>query len=269
MLKKQYLGLICATAVSFGVQAVPVPIDLNTWNQQGSAANGNWNVSADGSSVLQTINGEPTFFVSPDDLFNTTINGTFGVETTSDDDYIGFVFGYQSPLSANSDPTNDYDFLLFDWKQGDQSFGGQFANEGFSLNRVNGTISNVLPSFWGHNDSTEFDVLATDFGNDRGWADNTVYDFELLFQSNRIKIDIAGGAFGTGETIFDINGSFQSGKFGFYNYSQQQVRYVGFTEQATPPPPPPTPGPTPANAPATSMLAAGMLALVLYRRKTR
>src|SRR5690554_3436137 len=85
-------GLYATTA-----SAVPVPIDLNTWTEEGAPSNGNWVVSGDGSSVNQTINGDPTFFVSPNNFLNTAFDGSFSVNTTGDDDFIGFVFGYQSP----------------------------------------------------------------------------------------------------------------------------------------------------------------------------
>ncbi len=77
-----------------------VPVDLSTWTVEGPDL-GNWSVSDDGTSVLQTVNQlGPTFFVSPGALFDQSINGSFGVETTSDNDYIGFVFGYQGPLES-------------------------------------------------------------------------------------------------------------------------------------------------------------------------
>ncbi|RMF22415.1 MAG: hypothetical protein D6756_10640, partial [Cyanobacteria bacterium J083] len=229
-------------------------IDLSTWQQEGNPANGNWTVSTVGTSVLQSNNGNPTFFVSPDDFINSTFNGKFAVETTADNDYIGFVFGYQSPLAANSDDFNDFDFFLFDWKQANQSFSGQLAEEGFALSRVNGTINDFIPGFWGHSDSTEFDVLATDYGSDKGWLDNTEYEFTLLYQEERIKIDIDGA------TIFDVTPTdvglpnFEAGKFGFYNYSQALVRYQGFTQQVTPPDP--DPDPNPPSVPEPSMVLA-------------
>jgi hypothetical protein len=219
--------------MSAAVSSAPIPIDLTTWQERGPAANGVWTVAPDGTSVFQSINGDPTFFVSPTNQINTTIRGSIIVEPSGngDDDFIGFVFGFNGPASTG----NDMDFVLFDWKQANQSSGGFLAQEGFALSRVNGTITNYVPGFWGHTDSAQFDVLATDFGSTRGWADNTLYNFEILYQVNRIAIEISGGAFGAGQTIFDINGSFPDGRFGFYNYSQQSVRYAGLTEEVTPP----------------------------------
>lgn len=240
--------------------AAEVPINLSSWEKRGVAGNGNWVVAADGNSVLQTINGDPTFFVSPTDQINTTLRGKIKVETTSDNDYIGFVFGFQGPVSTGT----DMDFLLFDWKQGNQTG----ATEGFGLARVQGNIPNAVadPVFWDRVDNPTYgyDNLATLYGDDKGWEDNVEYDFTMLYQDNRIKIDIAGGAFGAGATIFDIAGTFQSGRFGFYNYSQQSVRYSGLTEEDTPVTPP---GPSPVPEPAT--LALSMLALGLMARLRR
>lgn len=249
------LGAIAA--VSTTAFSATIPIDLNTWEQRGPANNGNWTVAADGSSVFQSINGNPTFFVSPDNQINKTIRGSIRVETTGDDDFIGFVFGFNGPASTG----NDMNFVLFDWKQANQ-VSGTLAQEGFALSRVNGTVTDYIPGFWGHADSAGFDVLATRYGSDLGWEDNVLYDFEILYQTNRIAIEISGGAFGSGETIFDIAGSFPDGRFGFYNYSQSSVRYAGLTEEETPPS---ERIPEPSSLALLGVAAAG-LALMRRRR---
>ncbi len=190
---------------------------LNTWSKRGPNGNGNWVVAPDNKSVLQTINGNPTFFVSPDSVINTTVRGSFSVNTTGDDDFIGFVFGFRGPVSTGT----DYDFYLFDWKQGNQGA----ALEGFTLSRVNS--ANGSSDFWGHT-GAGLSVLATKYSTSLGWADNTLYGFELTFTDSTILIKIDG------DTIFDVAGSFQNGLFGFYNYSQAQVQYNNFTDNACP-----------------------------------
>lgn len=217
-------------------------IDLNSWTQEGVSSAGNWNVAADGESVLQTINGSLTFFVSPNNFINTTIGGSFGVETTSDDDFIGFVFGYGAPLGSNGDPDLLADYILLDWKQTAQSG----APEGFRLAKVAGTHNggaNTGNQLWPHTSDANIEIteLGTPLVND-GWEDNVVYEFELVYTATNIQIYMQGGdnTFADRQLIFDIDiadlpsGTFDgdvfpNGRFGFYNFSQASVRYVGFT----------------------------------------
>lgn len=240
-----------SAALAFcGGTAGAANIDLNTWTQQGPLTNGNWTVSPDGSNVVQSVNGNPTFFVSPESFIDRTFQGSFEVQSGGDNDFIGFVFGYQSPITADGDADTDYDFLLFSWKQANQSP----ALEGFTLSHVNGSPAPSV--FWNHqtDDPGEgYNVIDTDLGPTRGWQTAREYEFTLTYETDRIQIAIqdidtgAPPAFAAQETIFDVNftdldaalqtelgGSFQSGRFGFYNYSQADVRYEGFTEDSNP-----------------------------------
>jgi hypothetical protein len=242
-----------------------VPVDLRSWAELGPPANGNWTVNADGSSVTQSINGDPTFFVGTESFIDTVLRGSIRVATSGDDDYMGFVMGYQSPNGTG----NDMNYVLLDWKQNTQNFGGVTAQEGFSLNRVNGTITDYLPGFWGHADSASFDVLATNFSTTNGWQDNTTYDFAITYQSNRVSVSLSGGVFTTPTTVLDVAGEFGAGRFGFYNYSQANVVYNGFTLQAAPP----TDGPPPVPAipePSTyALMFAGLAAVAMAARRRR
>lgn len=242
-----WLAVVALTAQA----RAQTPVNLNTWSQQGQPTHSNWNVEPEGSSVLQTVNGGVGLFVSPNEFFNTTVQGSFGVETASDNDFIGFVFGYQAPIDE-TDPIaqRTVDFLLLDWKQAAQSG----ASEGFRLSHVdgthNGSFSSTGHELWDHIGDAEISItpLGTDTGAGRGWQDPVggvpvEYDFTLLYTASQIRIDIAGGQFGASETIFDLDfanldpavqalfpgGQFESGRFGFYNHSQQSVRYQSFT----------------------------------------
>jgi hypothetical protein len=194
-------------------------IDLFLWQQEGPSGNGQWSVSEGGESVFQSINGNPTFYVSPNSVINQGIGGTIEVETTGDDDFIGFVMGFGEDA--------DEEFILFSWKQGNQSP----AQKGFVLAKVSGGYSDIP---WGHqNSQTGYEVLATNLGT--GWLDRTPYDFIIEYNSDRIVVKIIGGQFGPeGEIVLDVEGNFSEGRFGFYNYSQGSVRYSGIIDDPEP-----------------------------------
>jgi hypothetical protein len=203
---------------------------LSTWSKYGPAANGAWAVAPGGNSVTQSINGNPTFFVGPDTYINTTLRGRIRVASTWDDDYIGFVMGYNSPL----DNGQAMDFVLFDWKSADQDL----AKEGFALSRVQGNITNYVPGFTNHTDSAGFDALATSFGSTLGWTANTSYDFEIKYMSDRVTVLVTGGVYKAPTAVLDVAGVFPEGRFGFYNLSQEGVTYSGYTVEQLPVPEP-------------------------------
>lgn len=232
-------------SLGLGVASVMAgPIDLTTWQKEGPSGNGNWTVSGDGTSVVQSINGNPTFFVSPDYFLNNSFDGEFRVQTTADDDYIGFVLF----TGTVNDP-----FYLFDWKQTNQSG----SERGFYFSEVTGGAA-AIPFGNHHVSSTGYNVIETNLGI--GWADNTTYGFSLEYTATNITIGISGGVFGAGTTIFDIDGTYEEARFGFYNYSQQNVLYQGFTEEVIHVP----------ETSSTSMLfVLGLLGLLFMRTKLR
>jgi hypothetical protein len=60
---------------------------------------------------------------------------------------------------------------------------------------------------------------------------------------------------------FNINGAFENGSFGFYNFSQQNVRYAGIEEVVAPPPMGvPEPG-------TIGLFGIGLLGMGLARRR--
>lgn len=207
------------------VISVPVcltDVDFNTWQQAGAPGNGNWIVQNAGAQVRQTINGNPTFFLTPGDFINVRLRGRLRT-TDGDDDFIGVVFGHKLPLGNST----VYDTYLFDWKQRNQNSGGFLGQEGFALNRIVGNIPNngaaLSPTFWGHTNTPEFTVLATDYGPGKGYVRNQFHDIEVLYTTTRAMIIVDN------DTIFDIPGCYEPGRFGFYNYSQPNVFYSDFT----------------------------------------
>lgn len=198
-----YINAQCVTNVNF-----------NTWQVGGQPGNGNWVVQGGGSTVHQTVNGNPAFFISPFDMMNVHVSGSFR-STDNDDDWMGFVFSYLNPMSA----IDTFDCWLYDWKQQQQNG----ASSGMSLNRILGVIpgGQYTTTFWNHQNTPEFTVIQNNFGS-AGWVQGNNHTFELFLTYNRARILVDG------VQKFDYQGCFKPGRFGFYNYSQQDCYYSNF-----------------------------------------
>ena len=239
--------------------AMAAPVDLSGWkvNTVGAPSNANWVLEVGNNGVKQTVNGSPTVFFNQGNSQGKALAGTIEVQTTSDDDFIGFVLGFNDGDFSN--PSADY--LIIDWKQSTQAFGSWgTALVGLSISRVSGVLADDSGP-WAHDPARNVTELAraTNLGS-TGWANNTEYTFDLVFNSTLVEV------FVNGVKELSVGGTFSDGSFGFYNYSQANVRYAGIEETVAPPPPPPNVIPLPAALP---LLGAGMgvFAFMGWRRR--
>lgn len=223
--------MLCASVLAVSAQAAPV--DLSTWTAesypavQGFGA-GVWNVEPDGSSVYQSVNGQPTMFYSDFGAAGTDIELSLHVATPADDDdYVGFAIGFQ-PGDATSASA---EYLLVDWKQVTQTFNfstpsttpGSTADAGLAVSLVTGVPT--ADEFWGH---VEFDThpggaveelaRASTLGA-TGWSFNTTYTFRFVFTAVRLQVYV------NDELELDVSGQLPNGRFAFYNFSQARVTY--------------------------------------------
>ena len=261
-MKNTPIVLAVASALCFGSGvASAAAVDLNTWTAESYPAvsgfsPGIWTVAPDGSSVTQSINGQPTFFLSDFNAFGTTVTGKIK-PGGGDNDFIGFALGFTPGASTSA--TADY--LLVDWKQGTQGFNfgapssspGGNAFAGLAVSRVTGIPD--ADEFWQHDNlsgtgaSSGLVELArgATLGN-VGWVANTEYEFTFDFGPNDLEV------FVDGVKELDITGSFANGRMAFYNFSQASVVYSAFeVDQGSFPP---------AAAPEPATLALLGIALV-------
>lgn len=200
-------------------------IDLSTWSvvqiEEEIDPDPNWSLSSENTIAIQSANADPSFLLSDFDVDSAKINGTWRVDTSTDDDFMGFAFGYQDAEH----------FYLFDWKQNTQTFNGFFAERGMSVKVVNADSPLVWNELW--TTAGSGDRVKTIFHNTVPWEDYVDYEFELSFQPGVFTITVKQD-----QQILDSftlhDTTYTSGKFGFYNYSQSLVRYSGFTRELLP-----------------------------------
>ena len=165
------------------------------WTMAGADAN--WIIND--YSVEQTKNtAYPALLISPFVLGNGGVfEGNLDVKDTSDNDWIGLVFGYQ----------DDNNYYWIDW---DKSSDSWHPYAGFRLmERKNGR-----------------DIILSDKSdNIGGWEPNTTYTLKIKYGPKYLKL------YKNGTLVLDYeNPNFNppKGKVGFYDFSQKDVVFSNF-----------------------------------------
>jgi RHS repeat-associated protein len=195
-------------------------MDLSTWQVVNypypvpKAAN--WIVDNTAHTVRQTQNSDPSILLSPVQVQEGVIEGYISVvPTDTDDDMIGFVFGYQDASH----------YYLFDWKQAyqDDPVSG-IAEVGMTVKVVDSADPILPQDLWKTEDSSG--RVRQLYHNSVPFADNLIYRFVLSFRPGEFTISIYHNS--QVLAAFTIrDDTFHSGAFGFYNNSQDGTMYEG------------------------------------------
>ena len=175
-----------------------------------ASATTQWDLSADGATVIERRNGEPALLVGDFPAFG-RYELSIRVADNGDDDYVGLALGVD-PVTLG---TAAADFLLVDWKRGDQSG----ARRGLALSRVHGAPATA--ELWLHLDQAangaahRVDELAraATLGS-TGWARHTEYRLRIDYAPSRLRVWVDDAL------EIDVPGAFPSGRLALYDYSQ-------------------------------------------------
>ncbi|KAJ7380253.1 hypothetical protein OS493_010968 [Desmophyllum pertusum] len=195
-----------------------------------------WKVNKKGNEIQQVVNSVATILVGNQVYRDVEYRGTFFVNTHSDDDIIGIVFGYQSPKN----------FFVASWKQTRQVYWDSRpfrakAESAFNIKKINSAsgpsqmLRNVL---WHTGNVTNEATLLWKDPKGHGWQDKKAYRWQLVYlpskstmrlkiwrKHNKVMID-------SGEIKDpDIGG----GRLGVMCFSQEKVMWSAISTRCLDP----------------------------------
>ncbi|XP_047030930.1 cartilage oligomeric matrix protein [Helicoverpa zea] len=183
----------------------------------------NWEIANQGAEILQTLNSDPGLAVGFESFSGVDFEGTLFVDTQIDDDYVGFIFGYQ----------NNKRFYVVMWKKNTQTYWQttpfrSVAEPGIQLKLVNSktgpgkTLRNAL---WNTDTTPDQVTLLWKDPRNVGWREKTAYRWRLLHRPKlgliRLKVYENNRLVADSGNVYDF--TLKGGRLGVFCFSQEMI----------------------------------------------
>uniref|UniRef100_UPI00358F3678 thrombospondin-3-like isoform X1 n=1 Tax=Myxine glutinosa TaxID=7769 RepID=UPI00358F3678 len=183
----------------------------------------NWVVLNEGMEIVQTMNSDPGLAVGYTAFNGVDFEGTFHVNTVTDDDYAGFIFGYQDSAS----------FYVVQWKQTRQAYWQAkpfraIAEPSLQLKAVKsktGPGEDLRNALWNTGDMEDQVTLLWKDPRNVGWKDKTSYRWTLMHrpQVGYIRVILFEGPLKVADSGMIIDTTMRGGRLGVFCFSQENI----------------------------------------------
>lgn len=182
-----------------------------------------WLIYNKGAEIVQTENSDPGLAVGYDAFGGVDFEGTFFVDTEIDDDYVGFIFSYQS----------NHKFYSVMWKKNIQTYWQATpfrasAEPGIQLklvNSVTGPGQMLRNSLWHTGDTKDQVKLLWKDPRNVGWKERTAYRWLLLHRPKigliRLRIFEGENMVADSQNVYDT--TLKGGRLGVFCFSQENI----------------------------------------------